>query len=191
MKKVFLIGDSIRLGYAPHVRELLKGQAEVYWSQDNARFAAYTLRYAHEWAAECGCAEEIDLVHWNNGLWDTLHALSDPLPQTLPAQYPVDLGRVIGRLRQVFPRAEITFATTTPILAERINPQFYRDNAEIERYNQAACEVMRENHIAVDDLYPVARALREDWHALDGLHYTDEGYRALGEAVAEFLRARL
>ncbi len=48
MKKVVLIGDSVRLGYDKYVKDALKGSAEVLYPQENCRFAEYVLRYAHE-----------------------------------------------------------------------------------------------------------------------------------------------
>ena len=44
MKKVLLLGDSIRMGYDDYVKEELDGKCEVvYDAEDNGRFAAYTL----------------------------------------------------------------------------------------------------------------------------------------------------
>ena len=56
MKNIYLIGDSIRFGaagspgYGIYVKEKLEGKANVYWPDENSRFASYTLRYLHEWA---------------------------------------------------------------------------------------------------------------------------------------------
>ena len=69
-----------------------------------------------------------------------------------------------------------------------MRPGFRRENSVIEAYNDIAREVMQREGVAVDDLYPVARDMPEDWHALDGTHFTVEGYRALAQAVASFLR---
>ena len=49
MKKIVLLGDSIRLGYEAYVREALSGVAEIYAPTENCRFAQYFFRYAHEW----------------------------------------------------------------------------------------------------------------------------------------------
>ena len=70
MKTVFLIGDSIRMGYDRFVRGVLADEAAVYYPSENCRFAQYVLRYAHEWIEkECNPAC-VDVVHWNAGLWD-------------------------------------------------------------------------------------------------------------------------
>ena len=77
MKRIFLIGDSIRIGYDQYVRELMVDTAQLYWPDDNARFVGYTLRYLHEWAGHDCDPKSIDVVHWNNGLWDALHVLGE------------------------------------------------------------------------------------------------------------------
>lgn len=188
MKRIFLIGDSIRLGYDGIVRELMQDEAQVYWSRENAQYTTHTLRFVHEWAS-CDCdPAKIDLVHWNNGLWDSLHLPGDALTVVPPDEYRRNLRRIAARLRTVFPHARLTFATTTSVITERMRTGFWRVNDEIEAYNDIAREVMREEGIAVDELYAVARDMPDDWHALDGTHFTEEGYRALAEAVVRFLR---
>ena len=49
MKKIVLIGDSIRIGYDAYVREKLAGKAEVLSPEENGRFAQYVYRYVGEW----------------------------------------------------------------------------------------------------------------------------------------------
>ena len=42
MKKVLLLGDSIRMGYDDYVKEILQGKCEVYYAADeNGRFSAF------------------------------------------------------------------------------------------------------------------------------------------------------
>lgn len=50
MKRIFLIGDSIRIGYDSVVRDALASSAQIYWDADNARFVQYTLRNVAVWA---------------------------------------------------------------------------------------------------------------------------------------------
>ena len=38
MKKIILIGDSIRLGYCGFVKEVLADKAEVFFPEDNCKF---------------------------------------------------------------------------------------------------------------------------------------------------------
>lgn len=190
MKRVYLIGDSIRMGYDSYVRELLCDHAQIYWPNDCACFTAYTLRYLTDWAAQDLDASKVDIVHWNNGLWDVLRLIGDE-PQTSPEEYRMGLKRIAGRIRRLFPHAKIIFALTTCVVEEWMNPDFIRYNADIERYNQIAREVMAEENVEIDDLYAVSCALPREFRSPDGTHYTAEGSRALGEAVAKYLEQYL
>ena len=188
MKRVDLIGDSIRVGYDSRVRNLLEDEAQLYWPNDNARFVAYTLRYVNSWAHEDCDPEKIDIVHWNNGLWDILHLLGEDA-QTPIDEYRTGLTRIARRMKKVFPNAKIIFALTTSVIEERMGSQAFRRNAEIEAYNAVAREVMAQEGVLVNDLYTVAKEMSDDWHHQDGTHFTEEGYQALAEAVAKAIRA--
>ena len=48
MKKVVLIGDSIRKGYQPKVQEKLNGEVEVWGPQDNCRHSLWALDHFPE-----------------------------------------------------------------------------------------------------------------------------------------------
>ena len=87
MKKIYLIGDSIRMGYDSIVREILQDEAQVTWHTENARYAPYTMRALTGWKNEDIRPETIDLIHWNNGLWDILHHGFDEETQTSPEEY--------------------------------------------------------------------------------------------------------
>ncbi len=193
MNRIFLIGDSIRFGarnpgYGIYVKEMLKDEAEVYAPNENCRWAQYTLRYAHEWAKECP-AEEIDVVHWNNGLWDVLRLFGDE-PLTDIEDYGKMLRRVYARLRALFPNAKIIFALTTAVIEEWGNPKFFRYNRDIEAYNQKAIEVLGEYGVRFNDLYTLSWELREDYHS-DWVHYNEEGSKRLAEAVTKVIREEL
>ena len=191
MKKIFLIGDSIRLGYDGFVREFLSDKAQVYWNQDNARFVQYTLRGINLWAGQDCPAEKIDLIHWNNGLWDVGRQFGDE-PLVSLEDYQKYLRRIIARLKIVFPNAKICFALTTWVVEESFtNPALMRNNTDIEAYNAAARAIMAEYDIPVDDLYTVSAQMPLEWHSADGTHFTPEGYEALGRAVADFLEGQM
>ena len=49
MKKIVLIGDSIRMGYDKYIKDSLAGKAEVFYPTENCKFAEYILRFAHGW----------------------------------------------------------------------------------------------------------------------------------------------
>ena len=188
MKKIFLIGDSIRFGapgspgYGVYVKEKLAGEAEVFAPNENCRFAQHTLRYLHEWAANVP-KEEIDVVHWNNGLWDALRLFGDE-PFTELEYYGKTLVRIYQRIRLLFPNAKVIFALSTSVKEEWASRDFFRCNRDIELYNEKAIEVLSEFQVEFNDLYSITRSfddsMRSDW-----VHYGEEGSSVLADAVIE------
>ena len=119
MKNIVLLGDSIRMGYDKYVKEALSDVANVYYPNDNCAFAVHTLRYAHEWKSKGGWPDDVDLVHWNAGLWDALELFGDE-PLTSLSYYGEAIARIERRLRMLFPKAKFVFATSTPVLEENV-----------------------------------------------------------------------
>lgn len=188
MKNIFLIGDSIRFGakgsdgYGMHVKQKLEGIANVYAPNDNCRFASYTLRYLHEWANQVE-KEKIDIVHWNNGLWDVLRLFGDE-PLTDIETYGTMLKRVYKRIKFLFPNAKIIFALSTSVIEEWANPEFFRYNKEIEQYNEKAKEVMSELGVEINDLYSLSKTFNNSLHS-DWVHFGTEGSKILADKVIE------
>ena len=186
VKKIFLIGDSIRFGapgsegYGIFVKQKLEGKAEVYAPDENCRFAQYTLRYLHEWCDGIP-KEDIDVVHWNNGLWDVLRLLGDE-PLTDVETYGVMLKRVYHRIKYLFPKAKIIFALSTAVVEEWQKPDFFRYNKEIEQYNNAAKEIMCELGVQVNDLYSLSKSFDNSLHS-DFVHFGTEGSILLANKV--------
>ena len=118
MKNILLIGDSIRMGYDRAVAERLTGLANVYFPDENCRFAQYILRAVNLWKENNNWPTDMDLVHWNAGLWDCIRIFGDEPLSPLPV-YRDFIVRVHKRIRQLFPDAKIAFATSTPIDEER------------------------------------------------------------------------
>ena len=191
MKKVFLLGDSIRLGYDKFVRELLEGEAEVFYSDDNGRFAGYTFIGIPQWKNLAGDPDGVNVVHWNNDHWDCAHFFGDREPYSTVEEYAAWLKRVYGCIRRHFPNAQVIFATTTGVAPGRYeqmaNP---RSNEEIAAYNRAAERVMAELGVPVNDLAAFSRDFPIEYYA-DEVHFTETGYRLLAGAVAETIRKYL
>lgn len=186
MKNIFLIGDSIRVGapgspgYGIYVKKKLEGRANVYAPTENCGLAQNTLRYLHEWAKPYE-GQKIDIVHWNNGLWDLLRINGDG-PITPLDMYLSLLERIYNRIRQLFPEAKVIFALTTTVAEEIADPNFTRYNSEINQYNEAAAKLMLRLGADIDDLYSVAKefdmSMRVDW-----VHFSDEGSEILADHV--------
>ena len=188
MKNIYLIGDSIRFGapgspgYGIFVKEKLQGKANVFAPDDNCRFAQYTLRYLHEWSSNIE-REKIDIVHWNNGLWDVLRLFGDE-PLTDIDTYGIMLKRVYRRIKFLFPNAKVIFALSTAVIEEWGSPNFFRYNSEIRQYNKKAIEVMNEIGVQVNDLYTLSAGFDNSLHS-DWVHFGIEGSKILADKVIE------
>jgi len=182
MKKIVLIGDSIRMGYDKYVRDALQGTAQVYYPTDNCRFVEYILRYAHVWQQEGEWGDDADLVHWNAGLWDVLELYGDGPLSPLP-YYVESVLRIDKRLRTLFPKAKIVFATSTPVDEKGNTPTFARHNEVIRQFNAAAVEALSSTDTIIDDLYAVAERFPAEYRS-DVVHfYTPQATEQLGGKV--------
>ncbi len=194
MKNIYLIGDSIRCGsvsspgYGIYVKEKLDGKCNVYSPNENCRFAQYTLRALYDWVGQVS-ADEIDIVHWNNGLWDVLR-LHDDEPLTPIDIYVSMLERIHKKLKLFFPKAEIIFALSTPIIEKNAPQGWMRYNAEIEMYNKAAKELMDSLGVKVNDLYSVAKDFDESYYA-DWTHPNEKGAKILADNVIKEIEVYL
>lgn len=182
MKKIALLGDSIRLiGYGPRVPVLLGDEYEVFQPADNCRFVKYTLRGLFDWRAQLtGCG----IIHWNNGLWDTsVNLFDDGKPFTSEAEYVENMLRVASELKKLAPR--VIFATTTPV-----RPDYeYNSNEIIDRYNAVIVPKLRAEGIEINDLNALVKPhiheyIRED----DKIHLSEAGISAGAKQVADFIR---
>ncbi|MBQ7387072.1 MAG: SGNH/GDSL hydrolase family protein [Clostridia bacterium] len=190
MKKVVLMGDSIRMGYDKYVKEALEGVAEVYYPSENCKFAQYTYRFAHEWKKDGNFPTDADLVHWNAGLWDLIELGGDEPISTLD-YYTNIIARVDKRLRRLYPNAKMVFATSTPVLEAKCRPDFRRHNSIIEQYNAAAIKALEGTGTIINDLYSIAAKAPESYHS-DAVHYyTKEGTQLLGGQVLSVISNEL
>lgn len=181
MKRVFLIGDSIRIGYCEQVAQLMEDRAQVQWPADNCRFAKNILASVHHWADTAGEPEKIDVVHWNCGHHDIARfgCLTDNL--STPEEYRRDLYRIHECLKGTFPNAKQIFALTTPIRASMEHLHSHT-TAEVMAYNQVAQEVMADVGVPVNDLFSVIKALPEEVYH-DRCHFEADGSIALAQKV--------
>ena len=192
MKNVYLIGDMVRYstdtncGYGSFVMEELAGEAYVYSVQEDCRSAAHTLRFLHEWAQKAYVdPQEVDVVHWNNGLWDVARIMGDE-PVTPVSVYQEQLIRIFRRIRRLFPNAKVIFALTAPVLEDSEAPVQYR-NADIEEYNRAAIAVLEPMGVEIDDLYAAAEGFGPEAYRTNE-YFSPEGAKALGRSAAQAIR---
>lgn len=186
MKKIFLIGDSVRQGYDNYVKESMENVAEVYFPEENCRFAQYILRNIHYWKDDLNL-KDADAVHWNAGLWDTLKIYGDDCLTNLD-QYVDFVERIAKRIKFLFPNAKIIFATSTPVVEWGFIKDFeMRYNADIERYNEAACEVLTKYGVIINDLYGLLKNAPESYHSDQTHFYTADATELIGGRINEVL----
>ena len=186
MKKVVLIGDSIRLGYEKYVREALSDVAEVYSPAENCRFAQYVLRNFYDWKKKHEWPDDVDVVHWNAGLWDTITLFEDGT-LTPPEFYADTVRRIDKRIRLCYPNAKVIFATSTHVQEDKYlnKKKAARYNADTDKFNRIAIEALEGSGTYIDDLFEVSRNAPESAFS-DMTHYnTPEGCELLGGAVVK------
>ena len=179
MKKIVLIGDSIRMiGYGTPVAERLSDGFEVWQPDDNCRFAKYTLRGLWDWQDGMKGA---DIIHWNNGLWDVCSLFGDG--EFTPVDEYVDIMLRLARLLKE--RATtVIFATTTPVRPENL----HNKNETIKAYNEALVPRLMEMGIVINDLYT---PLSEDVYKYisdDTIHLSEDGIALATDKVEAIIR---
>ena len=130
MKTIILIGDSIRQGYDRYTRLAFEDVAKVHYPTDNCQFAAYILRHLSNWKNDFECGEDVDCVHWNAGLWDSIY-FPDGEIHTPVEIYKYYIDRVCTRIKQLFPRAKVIFATSTPVREHLFLGELKRFNKDV------------------------------------------------------------
>lgn len=184
MKKILLLGDSIRMGYDKYTRDKLSGVAEVYFPEENCKFSMNMVRYIYEWADQLKLKrEEIDVVHWNAGLWDCLH-MEDGEPLISVDIYERTIERIQGLINTAYPNARSIFATSTPVSEQMWKWQGKkRYNSEIEQYNEAARRALSKYDVKINDLYALLSPLPDSYHSDATHYYTPESTKLIGDEV--------
>ncbi|MBN9121357.1 MAG: dienelactone hydrolase family protein [Planctomycetes bacterium] len=199
--QVLLMGDSIRLGYAPLVAKKLEGVAEVFGFPENGGDTSATLKQLDAWvkngksplAAPKDATPAPLVVHFNCGLHDLKFGKKTEKHQVPLDEYEKNLRAIVAKLRERTPH--VYFATTTPIVDDRHaarKADFDRSDRDVRAYNERAVKVMLELDVPVSDLYRIVRdGGPADLLGKDGTHYTPAGYERLADAVADTVRRKL
>ncbi len=188
LPRVLLVGDSIRLGYAPFVAKLLAGKAEVI-SPDGAGDSAWLLENLDRLIVE----HRPDVVHFNVGLHDLRVAKKTGAHQVPIATYEKNLAAVVAKLKKAT-AATLVFATTTPI-GDREHAKrkaaFDRSDADVGKYNEAALRVMRASGVIVHDLHGWLMRHKLYPDGGDGCHFSKASNARVAEPVADCVLRRL
>ena len=196
LPKVVLVGDSIRLSYAPIVTQQLEGRAVVVGPKPNGGDSSNVLKNLEQWVLR----EKPAIVHFNCGIHDTKKFSGTGRFQVSPEQYEANLRQIVERIRENT-EAVVIFATTTPILddraaAARQGRDYELLGASVQQYNTIARKVMAELKVPVNDLYgalstPASPETTEMLIGKDGVHLTAPARELLGRQVARAVSSQL
>jgi lysophospholipase L1-like esterase len=186
MKRVILIGDSIRMGYEATVRSRLADVAEVVAPKDNGATSDNVVAHLAEWAL----SRPADVIHVNCGLHDIKTEFGQDACRIPLDAYAANVRHILLRLRNATDAA-ILWASSTPVNEVWHNAlkPFARHETDVVRYNAAAAAVAGELDIEVNDLFTVVTdAGRDELLMDDGVHFEPPGCELLGQAVAMRVR---
>ena len=190
MKKVVLLGDSIRLSYWKRVRELLSDICEVYAPDENCAYTLHTIRRAKNWFAKWG---HVDVIHWNNGAWDHHRDAGDGEPLSSPEQY-LYLNRRLHRYL-AGKGDKLIWATTTPAGINYREEMVMVDretwNDEVNLYNEIMVAYMTHHGVEIDDIHALVWENLEKYICADAFHLSPEGQEAVAQQVARHIRRAL
>jgi acyl-CoA thioesterase-1 len=175
LPRVLLIGDSISIGYTLPVRRLLAGRANVHRISGNAGPTSNGVFLIDSWLG----TTKWDVIHFNFGLHD-LKRLDDGNQQIPLDAYERYLGLIVRRLKRT--GAKLVWATITPVPVDKVSPP--RVPADVPLYNATASRIMKENGVAVNDLYSFALSRLREIQRPANVHFTTSGSEQLGHQVA-------
>jgi lysophospholipase L1-like esterase len=188
MPKVVLVGDSIRMSYAPFVIEALKDKAVVVSSPANGGDTGRVLAHLDEWVI----SEQPNIVHFNAGLHDLKRDRESKSPNVTLEQYEANLRKIIGRLQKET-KATLIFATTTPIIdARHAKRSIDRFEADVVAYNHVGEKVAKEMGVEINDLHAfVVKEGAEKMIRSDGTHYSQKNAKKMSKVVVECVSKHL
>ena len=177
LPRVFLIGDSISMGYTIPVRKLLQGKANVLRAMENCGPTTRGIERLDKWL-DVG---KLDVIHFNFGLHDLYVPPETGKPRVDIKDYEENLRKIVERLKKT--GAKLIWASTTAVVD---GPGRKRQNKDVIAYNEAALRVIQAEGIPVDDLYSelMKNPDREKITTPEGTHFTAEGYDLLAKRVA-------
>lgn len=192
-KRVFIIGDSISLGYFPTVKKELAKEAEVLHNPGNAQHTGTGLRMIDQWLGD----QKYDVILFNWGLWDLCYRhpdskvqgqrdkLNGEITYTVD-RYEANMEELVKRLKKT--GAKLVFVTSTVIPPDEAG----RFEGDEITYNNAAQEIMKKHDVEVCDLHKQSVEVHKQYKLKDGdVHYVPEGYRKLGEYIAKTVNKAL
>ncbi|MGE9267827.1 MAG: SGNH/GDSL hydrolase family protein [Verrucomicrobiales bacterium] len=179
--KILIYGDSISMGYrGSFIPEMRKNEAYVFHC---VHFVGGEVPRAA--LTEMAARYRFDAIVFNNGL-HSLHWTPDKVSDEQVGKRMRDLARCF---KTGAPQAKIFYLTTTPHTAARPAKEqpvaaLGEKNEVVIRLNKISAQVMREEDIALIDVYPLF-AGKLDLASGDGYHWSSAAYQLLSKDIAK------
>lgn len=176
LPRVLVIGDSVCLGYTPALGTDLKNKCVLYRTRKLGGSTAHALPKIDSWLGN----DHWDVIFFNWGIQDLTDLDHTGSLQATPPQYDKNLRALVAKLKAT--GAKLVFGTTTPI------PEGWGD---VPGYNAIALKIMKENNVAVADLYTVMLPHVAEYQIPKDVHFNLTGYAMLAQEVANSIQAQL
>jgi hypothetical protein len=201
LPKVLIYGDSISIHYTQRVRENLDKKANVYrlyrnGSDSNGFIQKMTKMHSvmENNALQDAWTFQWDVIHFNVGLHDLKYVKNGKLDKingqqvTSIEQYKSNLRNIVRYLKQLAPKADLIFATTTPVPKDAQG----RVAGDAVKYNKAALEVLQKfPEVTINDLYQLTEPNHPKWWIKPGdVHYNELGTTKQGDTVSSVIQSR-
>lgn len=190
---VLIIGDSISLGYTPHVVQLMKDKANVVHNRGNAQHTGTGLKKLDAWLGDTNW----DVIHFNWGLWDLCYRHPESKVQgrrdkvrgtltTSPEDFESNLDTLVARLKKT--NAKLIWGSITVVpdgeAGRKVNDDL--------KYNDIAARVMKKHGVRINDLNKTSRSIPAELFTKPGdVHFKPEGYRLLATQVVKAITEAL
>jgi lysophospholipase L1-like esterase len=193
LPKVLIIGDSISMGFTPHVSRQLEEKAAVTHNRGNAKHTSEGLAKLDQWIGKT----DWDVIHFNWGLWDLCYRHPESKVQghrdkvngtltTTLEQYEKNLEQLVSRLENT--NAKLIWANTTVVPEGEAG----RVQGDDVKYNEVAARIMKNHGIIINDLHSLTKTFPPNLFDGPGnVHYTQEGYQKIGQQVTDHILTAL
>lgn len=178
-KTMLIIGDSISIGYTPTIQNL-KYDYIVEHNMGNAMNSRNGVAKIDEWLAY---RKHWDIITFNHGFWDLT-------PDDGTGRYFTDENEYRENLRTI--AKKIKLKTDYPVfilITNKPTTEIDFTDAQVQIRNAIARDVMRDENIAVIDLYSFSWGSEINALHLSpkDIHFNEDGYRKLGEFIVRNL----
>lgn len=202
LPNVLIYGDSISIGYTPTVRNELDGKANVFRFHKNGQSSNKFIPFMEKMKTTMfqphlkgGWDFDWDVIHFNIGLHDLKYVKHGKLDKENGKQvnsienYKENLHEICKYLMKEYPKAQLIFATTTPV-PENANGRYAGD---AKKYNESALEVLKDYpSVIINDLYGYTLPNHAEWMVKPGnVHYNNLGTTEQGKKVANVILEQL